>query len=100
MSTQPPKRPEIVFIARHGGVCIEAAVWCNEHQRDGRTITSQSVSVRKQYYDADTRSWQDSSTYFVNEIPMLQLVLTQAYQHIMLREKETSEASAAADQPA
>lgn len=97
MSNVNPNRPEITFAARNKGVCIEAAVWVNEHLRDGRKFLSRSVTLSKQYYDADTNSWQKASSFYADELAMVRLVVDQAYAYIMLKERETeSEAEAAA----
>ena len=94
MSNQPPKRPEIVFVARQGGACVEAAVWANEHQRDGRSVISRSVTVRKQYYDADAQRWVDTTTFYASDLPLIQVVTDQAYRHIVLQEREPAGSSA------
>lgn len=92
--SNPSNRPEKVFTARERGVCIEAAIWCNEHQgQDGKTYKRYSITFRKQYFDRDTRTWQESVTFFSADLPLLQMVAGKAHEYIVLQEQST-------DQPA
>jgi len=63
--SQQPQAPVKVFPAGRG---IEVAVWENTVEKNGRTVTSHSVRISKQYRDKDG-NWQDSDYLFMEELP-------------------------------
>ena len=78
MSNPQSQKPEKTF--RIGGVT--AAVWCHHRQIEGLTVTSYNVTAGNRYLDKDTNTWQDSSTFFAEDLPRLILVLQKAYEYI------------------
>ena len=81
--TQPVKK------FRAGGG-ISAAVWeRQEIQEDGTLRIRYSVSIQKRYRDKEG-NWQDSDSYFANDLPKLQLVAGKAYEFVTLNESDTN----------
>ena len=83
MTEQRSNRPVKDF--RSGGVV--AAIWRHDTEQDGRTIVNNSVTIGKRYRDKDG-IWQDSSSFFVGDLPRLELVIRKAYEYLALREAE------------
>ena len=86
MSQQTPQKPEKEYRAG----TIKAAIWRHEHDRDGETIVSYSITLQKRYYDRDTKTWHDSDSFFPEDLPKALLVLAKAYEYVMLREKDSA----------
>ena len=73
---------------RVGG--ITASVWRNEEtQPDGNILVKHSVQIQKRYRDKEG-NWQDSNSYFANDLPKLQLVVAKAYEFATLIESEAN----------
>ena len=74
--------PEIEFRAAGG---IKASVWLNKKtNNNGSNFKNYSVTIQKSYQD-EMGQWQSSNTYFRDDLPKLQLVLTKAYEYIALK---------------
>ncbi len=73
---------------RAGGVT--ATIWRNDVQQDGQTVVRHSVTVQKRYRDRDG-SWKDSSSFFVNDLPRLELVVRKAYEYLALAAGEEND---------
>ena len=71
---------------------ISAAVWRNEIERNGRTITQHSVQLQKRYRDPESGEWRDSSSLFPNDLPKAQLLLAKAFEYICLKQGEEDNA--------
>ena len=62
-----PKTNKPIEKVRYGNVTI--SIWENETEdQEGKKRTNYSVSLQKSYKDAKGE-WQNSNTFFVNEIP-------------------------------
>ena len=71
--------PEKTFRA----VNVEAAVWLNETEKDGKKIRNFSVTIQKSYKD-DDGNWKTTKTFFRDDLPKLRLVIDKAYEFIAL----------------
>lgn len=91
MNPSSPRQPDKEF--RIGGV--SCAVWSDEIEQDGRTVTRHTFKLKKRYCDKDG-NWQDSTTMFPEDVHKACTVLQQAYEFAMLHEKEQNGESAAA----
>lgn len=87
MSDQLPQKPVREFRASGGGT-VTAAVWRNEHERDGQLMVTYSIGLRKRYYDRDSETWKDSDYFFPEDLPKLRLVIDKAYEYAVLRERD------------
>jgi len=86
MTEQRSNRPVKDF--RSGGVAV--SLWRNETEQNGRTVVTHSATISKRYRDKDG-IWQDSSSFFLSDLPRLELVVRKAYEHLALRETEEAE---------
>lgn len=60
----------------------------------GRTFTRYSVKVCKRFKGQDGQ-WQETDSYFPNDLPALRLVSERAYEFIGLKESEEDAAHSA-----
>ena len=72
-------RPEKRF--RCGG--CEAAIFENEIVRGDKTVKVKKVSFQKRYRNADGE-WKTTHSLDVNDIPKAKLVLSKAYEYLVL----------------
>lgn len=76
-----PKIKPVKEFRSHG---VKAAVWRREKETDdGRKYFEYSVTVSKSYKDANG-DWQETDTYFPNELSVLKIVVSEALRYIML----------------
>ncbi len=87
MSQDEPNRPVAEF--RVGGT-ITASVWRNEKQQRDQVIVTYSVTLQKRYFDKADQTWKTSTTFFVDELPRVQLALRLAYEWIMMRPRDAA----------
>jgi len=73
-------RPERVF--QHGGV--KAAIFTNEHEKDGLSFTKKSVSVQKVYRDKEGL-FKTTTSLHVNDLPKAILVLQKAFDYLTIK---------------
>ena len=70
---------------------IQASVWKNEVDKNGRTVVRHSVRIQKQYRN-DDGDYQETNYYFRDDLPKLILVAQKAFEFVSLNEsKETEE---------
>ena len=72
--TKPEKR------FQSGG--IEASVFENEIQQNGKTLKIKKVAFQKRYKSA--QGWKTTYSLDINDIPKAILVLSKAYEHLVL----------------
>ena len=65
---------------------VSCAVWRDEVEQDGRMQVRHSFKLKKRYFKDG--SWQDSQTYFPDDVFKAIIVFQQAYEFAMLHEKE------------
>jgi hypothetical protein len=75
-------RPERVF--QHGGV--KAAIFTNEHEKDGQSFTKKSVSVQKVYRDKEGL-FKTTTSLHVNDLPKAILVLQKAFDYLTVKQE-------------
>lgn len=90
MATQKKEtnRPEAKF--RAGPIC--ATVWKNTGVRDGKETEYRTVSFERGYKDKDGQ-WKSTSSLRVNDLPRAEVVLKKAYEYLVLKTPEASEAA-------
>lgn len=72
---------------------ITAAIWSNEHTHEnGSQSSSFSVTIKKRFCDKNGR-WQDTTSFFADELPRLRLVAAKAYEFVMLSQSMEDESS-------
>ena len=77
------------------GAC-EAAVFQNEIERAGKTIKLKKVSFQKRYKNTDG-DWKSTYSLDVNEIPKAILVLSKAYEYLVLGNVNEEDSPSAED---
>lgn len=81
MAQQTTQRPIWEKRAK-GGLSI--AVWSrDEADQHGNTITRHSITLKKRYKDKDG-NWQDSGTWFPEDLPKVARLVEHAYDFILL----------------
>ena len=73
-------KPEKVF--QHGGV--KAAIFVNEHEKDGESFTKESISVQRVYRDREGK-FKTTTSLHVNDLPKAILVLQKAFDYLTVR---------------
>jgi hypothetical protein len=64
---------------------LEASIWRNEVQADGRARTRHSIRIKKQFRTEDG-SYQDTNYFFPSELPQLALLANRAFEYVVLSE--------------
>ena len=70
---------------------IEASIWKNEKEQNGKTVLLHSIRIKKQYRKEDG-DYQDTDYFFPQDLPDLVLVAQDAYRYIRLRERDGNDA--------
>ena len=76
-----PKVPEMKFRAG----AISATVWENQGQRDGEVTSFNTISITRNYKDKKDE-WQSTNSLRINDLPRAALVLTKAYEYLVLNQ--------------
>lgn len=84
--------PEQKFVV--GG--INATVWKNRQERNGKEEEYNTVTVEKRFKDKNG-AWKGSNSFRVNELPKLQIVVGQAYEWCTVKRQDTTKAADASD---
>ena len=75
---------------------ISASIWENsDPQPDGTIRIQYSITFQKRYRDKEGE-WNDSDSYFPNDIARLHLVTQKAFEYIILKEDNDTKESAPA----
>jgi len=78
-------KPEKEF--RSGAV--SAAIWMNERDVEGETVSVATIQIQKTYKDGD--DWKRTNSFTTEDLPRLVLVASEAYRHLSLRSREPGE---------
>lgn len=66
---------------------IAATVWKNESVKDGKVFEYRTISFDRNYQDAKGE-WKTTNSLRVNDLPKAGLVLSKAYEYVMLKDKQ------------
>ncbi len=76
------KSPEQKFKAGS----VSATIWQNQgHDSEGKPTAYKTISFERSYLDKEG-NWQTTNSLRVSDIPKAILVLTKAYEHLMLKD--------------
>ena len=64
---------------------ISATVWKNHGIKDGQATEYNTVSFERAYKDKDG-NWKTTNSLRINDLPKAAVVLTKAYEELILRE--------------
>ena len=73
-------KPEKVF--QHGA--LKAAIFANEHEKDGQSFTKKRISFQKLYRDKEGML-KTTASLDVNDLPKAILVLQKAFDYLTVR---------------
>lgn len=82
MSKSDNQQPDKEFRAG----AISAAIWTKNVMVDGRQARQDTVRVQKRYRDGRSGEWRTTTYFRPDDLPKLILVVSRAYEHVMLRE--------------
>lgn len=70
---------------------ISAAIFQRQSDRQGQNRTEHEICIRKRYKDAQGQ-WRSTETLYPDELPRLAAIAQRAYEFLMVREGEPSDA--------
>ena len=76
-------------IAKFRAGQVSAALWENEIQTGGRTVTILKATIQRRYRDTDG-NWKSSTSFSRNEIPLAVHCLQKAFEKIIELQQEAS----------
>ena len=76
-------------IAKFRAGQVAAAIWANDVEVKGRTVTILKVTVQRRYKDQDG-NWQSSGSFSRNEIPLAIHCLQKAFEKIVETQNDAS----------
>ncbi len=76
-------------VAKFRAGAVSAALWENDIDVKGRTITILKATVQRRYKDKDD-NWQSSDSFNRNEIPLAIYCLQKAFDKIIEKQSEAS----------
>jgi hypothetical protein len=77
-------------IAKFQAGQVSAALWENQVQIKGRTVTLLKATVQRRYKDKDSGEWKSSGSFGRNEIPLAIYCLQKAFEKIIEKQKDSS----------
>ena len=84
MPNGPSEKPTNEFRAG----TVVAAIWTKNAALNGRSVPQHSIRIQKRYRDEKSGEWKTTTYFRPDELPKLGLVVSKAYEHLMLREIE------------
>ena len=76
-------------IAKFRAGAVSAALWENDIEVKGRTITILKATVQRRYKDKDD-NWQSSNSFSRNEIPLAIYCLQKCFEKIIEKQGEAA----------
>ena len=76
-------------VAKFRAGAVSTALWENDIEVKGRTITILKATVQRRYKDHDG-NWQSSDSFNRNEIPLAIYCLQKAFDKIIEKQSQTS----------
>ena len=68
---------------------ISATVWNNQTQKDGKDVNYSTISFERGYKDKKGE-WKSTSSLRVADIPKAVVVLSKAYEYLVLKERSST----------
>lgn len=69
-------------VAKYRAGAVSSAVWENDINTNGKTVTVLKATVERRFKDA-TDTWKSSNSFSRNEIPLAIYCLQQAFEYII-----------------
>lgn len=68
---------------------ISASVWKNDGTtKEGQKTSFNTISLQRRYTDKEG-TWKSTNTLRINDLPKAALVLTKAYEYLVLKDGDT-----------
>ena len=80
-------------VAKFKAGTVAAAVWENQMNINGKTITVLKATVQRRYKDKSSGEWKSSGSFGRNEIPLAIFCLQKALEEIVDNQNKASENS-------
>lgn len=69
---------------------ISATIWKNTGQsKTGETVEFNTITLQRRYKDKEG-TWKSTNSLRINDLPKASLVLEKAYEHLVLKENNSS----------
>lgn len=69
---------------------ISATIWSNQGQtKDGQETSYSTISLERGYKDKKG-NWQKTNSFRINDLPRVTLVLSKAYEFLVLKEQDST----------
>ena len=81
--------PQQIPVAKFRAGPVSAALWENEIQVAGRTVTVVKATIQRRYKDTDGQ-WKSSTSFGRNEIPLAVHCLQKAFEKMIDLQNEES----------
>ena len=65
---------------------ISATIWSNEKEKDGKKFDVKTIQVTKSYTTDDGKTWKDTNSFNVQDLPKLEVVVQKAKEYLLLSE--------------
>ncbi|MBT4541026.1 hypothetical protein HOC35_05925 [Candidatus Woesearchaeota archaeon] len=77
-------------VKRISAGAISVSIWQNSGEKDGRQYEFSSMSIDRAYKDKEG-AWQHTSQLRTADLPKAVVVLSKAYEFLILKEKATAQ---------
>ena len=65
---------------------VSATIWSNEKEKDGKSFEIKTIQVTKSYTTDDGKTWKDTNSFNVQDLPKLEVVVQKAKEYLLLSE--------------
>ena len=90
MENDMSKPVETISVPASRGAYINASIWANENEKDGKKFTTYSVTIEKRYKkDGD---WHSTSSLSADELLTAAYVATKSFEKVSQLRSQPSEA--------
>ena len=79
-----PNKPE----KRVSAGAIQASVWRNEIQKDGKISEYKTISFDRRYKDKKTGEWKSTNSMRITDLPKAIAVLSKVYEYLVIKEND------------
>ena len=84
-------------IKKFSAGAISVAVWKNTMKSGkGQEFDVESISIQRRYKDTDG-DWKNTTSFRVNDVAKLQLLLSKAYEYLVTKQKDEETTEEAVD---
>jgi len=90
---QDKEKQKPIRVTRCGG--LKAAVWLSTTNKDGKDVNVPRIRIQKSYKDRNTGEWVNTDWLYLDDLPKVVAVATEAYRHfrVFTRDLESGNAS-------